>query len=385
MVITVVTVAARVQATAAARYWHPEGSDARVVCDLCPHDCTLAEGQRGLCFARQNLGGELVSTSYARSSGLFIDPIEQLPLALFYPGSRTLSLGTAGCNLSCKSCLNWDHAKSRDIDILAVTLTPKAVAEAALARACNSVAFTYNDPTIFVEYAMDIADECHARGIQTVAVTAGYIHAQPRADLYAKVDAAVVDLKGFSPEVYRELTGARLEVALETLEYLVHETSVWTEISTLVIPGYNDDEAQLRAQSEWILEHLGPAVPLHFLAFHPAFELRAVPATPPAALHKARAIAKQVGLQHVYIGNTHDLAGNTSECTGCREVLIVRDSSAILDYRLDAQGRCPTCATPLAGRFDARVGEPGRRRVPVVGCRSSRVENSVTAPTLTRP
>jgi pyruvate formate lyase activating enzyme len=348
-----------------ARYWHTR-DDGRVVCDLCPRDCTLAEGQRGLCFVRQNRGGEMVLTTYNRSSGLCIDPIEKKPLAHFYPGTSVLSLGTAGCNLSCKFCQNWDISKSRDMDTLAATATPEAIAAGALAHGCKSVAFTYNDPTIFAEYAMDIADACHAHGIATVAVTAGYIHAEPRAELYAKMDAANVDLKGFSEEFYRKLTGARLGAVLETLEYLVHETNVWTELTTLVIPGHNDDDAQLRAECEWILEHLGPEVPLHFSAFHPDYKMLDIPATPPATLRKARAIAKQVGLKHVYVGNVHDVEGDTSYCSGCGEAVIVRDWYALLNYRLDAQGRCPKCATPLAGRFEERAGEFGRRRIRVV-------------------
>ncbi len=348
-----------------ARYWHAR-ADGKLVCDLCPRDCTLAEGQRGLCFVRQNQGGELILTSYGRSSGLCIDPIEKKPLAQFYPGTSVLSLGTAGCNLSCKFCQNWDISKSRDMDTLAARATPEAIAEAAVAHRCQSVAFTYNDPTIFAEYAIDIADACHARGIQTVAVTAGYIHAQPRADFYQKIDAANVDLKGFTPEFYRKLTGARLEVVLETLEYLVHQTDVWTEITTLVIPGHNDSEAELRAECEWILEHLGPSVPLHFSAFHPDFKMLEVPPTPPATLRRARAIAKQVGLEHVYVGNVHDVEGDPTYCAGCNAALIVRDWYALLDYRLDAQGRCPECETPLAGRFAAQPGEFGRKRIRVV-------------------
>jgi pyruvate formate lyase activating enzyme len=348
-----------------ARYWHTR-ADGRVVCDLCPRDCSLSEGQRGLCFVRQNLGGELVLTTYGRSSGLCIDPIEKKPLSQFYPGTSVLSLGTAGCNLSCKFCQNWDISKSRDMDTVAAVATPEAIADAAVAHGCKSVAFTYNDPTIFVEYAMDIADACHERGLATVAVTAGYIHAQPRADFYAKIDAANVDLKGFSDEFYRKLTGARLQPVLETLEYLVHQTSVWTEITTLVIPGHNDGEAELRAECEWILEHLGPSVPLHFSAFHPDYKLVDVPATPAATLRRARAIAKDVGLQHVYVGNVHDVEGDTTHCTGCGEALIIRDWYTLLDYRLDAQGRCPSCATPLVGRFDPKPGDFGRRRLRVV-------------------
>ena len=348
-----------------ARYWHAR-ADGRVICDLCPRDCALAEGQRALCFVRQNLGGELVLTTYNRSSGLCIDPIEKKPLHHFYPGSSVLSLGTAGCNLSCKFCQNWDISKSRDMDTLATKATPEAIASTAKAQGCKSVAFTYNDPTIFAEYAMDIADACHEQGLATVAVTAGYIRATPRAELYAKIDGANVDLKGFSAEFYRKLTGGRLEVVLETLEYLVRETSVWTEITTLLIPGHNDSEAEIRAECEWIIEHLGAQVPVHFSAFHPDFKLLDVPPTPPAALRKARAIAKQVGLEHVYTGNVHDVEGDTSSCAGCGEALIVRDWYALLDYRLDADGRCPSCATPLPGRFDAAPERFGRRRLRVL-------------------
>ena len=348
-----------------ARYWHAGGSG-KITCDLCPRDCTLAEGQRGLCFVRQNQGGRMVLTTYGRSSGLCIDPIEKKPLAHFYPGSSVLSLGTAGCNLSCKFCQNWDISKSRDMDTLAAEATPQAIAAAALRHRCKSVAFTYNDPTIFAEYAMDIADACHEQGVHTVAVTAGYIHEQPRAEFYAKVDAANVDLKGFSEDFYRKLTGAHLEAVLETLEYLATETAVWLEITTLLIPGHNDGDAEIRAQCEWILEHLGPTVPLHFSAFHPDFKMLDVPATPPATLSRARRIAKDTGLAHVYTGNVHDIEGDTSFCSGCGAALIVRDWYALLEYRLDGTGRCRECGTALAGRFDPGPGDFGRRRIRVV-------------------
>ncbi|PRQ07680.1 AmmeMemoRadiSam system radical SAM enzyme [Enhygromyxa salina] len=348
-----------------ARYWHPR-DDGRIVCDLCPRDCTLSDGQRGLCFVRQNVGGQLRLTTYGRSSGLCIDPIEKKPLSHFHPGTSVLSLGTAGCNLSCKFCQNWDISKSRDMDTLATAATPTAIAAAARRHGCHSVAFTYNDPTIFAEYAIDIADACHQLGIQTVAVTAGYIHAAPRADLYAKIDAANVDLKGFSDRFYRKLTGGQLAPVLETLEYLVHETEVWTEITTLVIPGYNDDDAQLRAQCEWIVERLGADVPVHFSGFHPDFKLLDVPPTPLATLRRARAVAKACGISHVYTGNVHDVDGDTTHCGACGEPVIVRDWYALLDYRLSPDGACPACATPLPGRFSPTPGTFGRKRLQIV-------------------
>ncbi|WP_258182941.1 AmmeMemoRadiSam system radical SAM enzyme [Enhygromyxa salina] len=347
------------------RFWHRR-EDGRVVCDLCPRDCALGDGQRGLCFVRQNVGGEMVLTTYGRSSGLCIDPIEKKPLNHFYPGSSVLSLGTAGCNLSCKFCQNWDISKSRDMDTLTTAASPEAIAGAARRHECKSVAFTYNDPTIFAEYAMDIADACHERGLKTVAVTAGYIHAQARTEFYAKLDAANVDLKGFSDHFYRKLTGGRLAAVLETLEYLVHETEVWTEITTLVIPGHNDSDTELRAQCEWIVERLGPDVPLHFSAFHPDFKLLDIPPTPTATLRRAREIARASGIRHVYTGNVHDVAGDTSSCASCGEQLIVRDWYTLLRYRLTATGACPRCATPLAGHFDAQPGDFGRKRLRVV-------------------
>jgi pyruvate formate lyase activating enzyme len=347
-----------------ARHWHT-GPDGRVVCDLCPRDCKLAEGQRGLCFVRRNVGGAMILTTYGRSSGLCIDPIEKKPLAHFHPGSSVLSLGTAGCNLTCKFCQNWDISKSRDMDTLASVAEPEAIAQAAVEHGCRSVAFTYNDPTIFMEYAIDIARACHARDVATVAVTAGYIHSAPRSEFYAHIDAANVDLKGFSDRFYRELTGARLESVLDTLVYLVRETSVWVELTTLIIPGHNDDEAELRRECEWIRDQLGPHVPLHFSAFHPDFKMLDVPATPPATLRRARAIALEVGLQHVYTGNVHDIAGDTTRCAGCGKALIVRDWYQLIDYRLDAKGRCPDCGEALAGRFSAKPGQFGRKRLRV--------------------
>ena len=287
------------------------------------------------------------------------------PLNHFYPGSSILSFGTAGCNLACKFCQNWDISKSQDMDRLMDAASPERIAEVAQESGCRSVAFTYNDPVIFAEYAMDAADACHARGVQTVAVTAGYMHAAPRREFYAKMDAANVDLKGFSEAFYFQQTGAHLAPVLDTLQFIVHDTGCWLEITTLLIPGHNDSDAELDAMTRWIAEHLGREVPLHFTAFHPDYKLTEVPATPLATLQRARRIALANGLAHVYTGNVHDREGGATTCTGCGELLIERDWHAVTRYELDAQGACPHCGTALAGRFGAAAGHFGRRRIPV--------------------
>ena len=347
-----------------ARYWHFI-EDGRIQCDLCPRDCKLHVGQRGACFVRQRVGEQMVLTTYGRSSGFCVDPIEKKPLNHFYPGSSVLSFGTAGCNLACKFCQNWDISKSKDMDRLMDQASPAAIADAAGQYGCKSVAFTYNDPVIFAEYAMDVADACHARGIKTVAVTAGYMHDQPRRDFYAKMDAANVDLKAFTEDFYFKLTGAQLQPVLDTLIYLRHHTDVWFEITTLLIPGKNDSDEELSAMSQWIMRELGPDVPLHFTAFHPDYKMADLPATSPATLTRARDIALRAGLHHVYTGNVHDPAGGTSACSNCHAPLIVRDWYQIVQYRLTPQGHCPDCGTPVAGRFEAFSGQFGRRRIPL--------------------
>ena len=347
------------------RWWHLL-DDGRMQCDLCPRDCRLHEGQRGACFVRQRVGDDMVLTTYGRSSGFCIDPIEKKPLNHFYPGSSVLSFGTAGCNLACKFCQNWDISKSRDMDRLADQATPEAIAAAAVEHGCKSVAFTYNDPVIFAEYAMDIADACHERGIETVAVTAGYIHPQARREFYAKMDAANVDLKAFTDEFYVKLCGAHLNPVLDTLAYLRHETKVWFEITTLLIPGKNDSDEELRAQSQWIAKELGPDVPLHFTAFHPDHKMTGIPATPPSTLTRARRIAMDEGLNYVYTGNVHDSAGGATYCPGCKTPLIVRDWHRIEDYRLNAEGACAGCGMVIPGRFAAFSRQFGRRRIPLV-------------------
>jgi pyruvate formate lyase activating enzyme len=347
-----------------ARWWHalPDG---RLQCDLCPRDCRLKDGQRGFCFVRQRDGDRLVLTTWGRSSGFCVDPIEKKPLHHFYPGSSVLSFGTAGCNLGCRFCQNWDISKATAMDRLADQATPQAIAARAVALGCRSVAFTYNDPVVFAEYAIDVAEACRAAGVKTVAVTAGYVHAAPRRELFGVMDAANVDLKAFTEEFYRRTCLGHLAPVLESLEVLVKELGVWTEITTLLIPGQNDGEAEVAALSAWIAERLGPDVPLHFSAFHPDFELLDVPPTPPATLVRARRQALAAGLRHVYTGNVHDLEGDTTWCPGCGEPVIRRDWYELLDYRLDERGACRACGAALPGRFDAAPGHFGRRRVPV--------------------
>ncbi|MDE2613100.1 MAG: AmmeMemoRadiSam system radical SAM enzyme [Burkholderiales bacterium] len=347
-----------------ARWWH-RLDDGRIQCDLCPRDCRLHDGQRGLCFVRQRAGDRMVLTTYGRSSGFAVDPIEKKPLNHFHPGSTVFSFGTAGCNLACKFCQNWDISKSRAMDRLMDRASPERIAAAAHDAGCTSVAFTYNDPVIFAEYAMGTADACHARGLQTVAVTAGYMHAAPRREFYARMDAANVDLKAFSDEFYFRHTGAHLAPVLETLEAIVHDTGCWLEVTTLLIPGLNDGNTELEAMSRWLATHLGPEAPLHFTAFHPDYRMTDVAATPLATLRRARAIALDQGLRHVYTGNVHDPQGGTTLCTHCERALVERDQYRLLRYELDAAGACRHCGTPLAGRFGGAAPPLGRRHPPM--------------------
>lgn len=349
----------------ATKYWHrlPDG---RTQCDVCPRFCKLRPGQRGLCFVRAaNPEGEIVLTTYGRSSGFCIDPIEKKPLNHFLPGTAVLSFGTAGCNLACSFCQNWDISKSREWDRLSDRADPETIARAAEALGCRSVAFTYNDPVIFLEYAIDVADACRARGIHPVAVTAGYVTAEPRVEFYRHMDAANVDLKAFTEEFYRKVCGGHLEAVKETLVYLKRETSVWFEVTTLLIPGHNDSDAEVAAECAWFADALGPDVPLHFTAFHPDWKMLDVPRTPHAALTRAREIALEHGLRFVYVGNVHDDVASSTYCPACNGKLIGRDWYVLTTWRLDARGRCEKCGTPIPGRFEPLPGTWGARRQPV--------------------
>lgn len=346
------------------RYWR-KLEDGRLECELCPRKCHLREGQKGLCFVRARENDQIVLTTYGRSSGFCIDPIEKKPLNHFYPGTPVLSFGTAGCNLACKFCQNWDISKSREMDTLADQASPQLIAKVAAELGCKSVAYTYNDPVIFLEYAVDVAQACREQGLKNVAVTAGYICPEPRKEFFQNMDAANVDLKAFNQEFYYRLTGGHLQPVLDTLEYLVRETNVWVEITTLLIPGENDSEEEIRSASRWILEHLGPQVPWHFSAFHPDFKMMDKGKTPPGTLIRARDIAMQEGIQYPYVGNIHNRAADSTYCHHCHQLVIGRNWYEIDEYGLDDQGKCNQCRTQLPGRFDGPAGNWGRRRQPV--------------------
>jgi pyruvate formate lyase activating enzyme len=348
----------------ATRYWH-RLDDGRIQCDVCPRACRLHEGQRGLCFVRGCEDGAIKLFSYGRSSGFCIDPIEKKPLNHFLPGTAVLSFGTAGCNLACKFCQNWDMSKSREMDTLADRASPQALAAAALAHGCRSVAYTYNDPVIFLEYAIDTAQACHEHDIRSVAVTAGYICDTPRRDFFAHMDAANVDLKAFSERFYHKICGGHLAPVLDTLLYLKHETKVWVELTTLLIPGENDSDAELEEMTRWVVTELGPDVPMHFTAFHPDYRMLDRPPTPPATLSRARRIAMGNGVRYAYTGNVSDVRGSSTYCHGCHALLIERDWYDLGYWGLDASGRCKRCGNALPGVFEAHPGRWGARRQPV--------------------
>ena len=376
-----------------ARYWH-RMDDGRVQCDLCPRKCHLRPGQRGFCFVRENRGGELVCTTYGRSSGFCVDPIEKKPLNHVTPGAAVLSFGTAGCNLACQFCQNWEISTARDVDLLQQQASPYDIAEAAVQTGSRGVAYTYNDPIIFAEYAIDTAQACHERGLLNIAVTAGYICEEPRRDFFSVMDAANVDLKSFNPDFYRKIVGGRLEVILDTLKYIVSETTCWLEITTLLIPGHNDSDTEIHALVDWVAGELGTGVPLHFTGFHPDNRMMDVPRTRLSTLEHARRIALDAGLKFVYTGNVPDREGSTTFCPGCGRGLIVRDGYDVTRYdlTLDSAGEsgqsagresgsfasetpdsrpvptayCAHCGTPIPGRWDPSVGSFGNRRIPIL-------------------
>lgn len=349
-----------------ARWWHPleDGREPpHLQCDLCPRDCKLHDGQRGACFVRRNDGGQMVLTTYGRSSGFCIDPVEKKPLNHFHPGSAILSFGTAGCNLACKFCQNWDVSRSREMDTLMDAADPETLARAAERLGCRSMAYTYNEPLIFLEYAVETAKACRPRGIRSVAVTAGYMTAEPRQELFQWMDAANVDLKGFRDDFYQRFCGGRLQPVLDTLLYLRHETQVWLELTTLLIPGENDSSEEIEAMTRWVVGELGPDVPMHFTAFHPAWKMRSTPATPHATLTRARRIAMDNGVRYAYVGNVHDPQGESTYCHRCGQILVGRDGYVLSTWHLTADGCCERCGTPCAGVFEAGPGHwDGRRQ-----------------------
>lgn len=350
--------------TVPTHHWHL-CDDGRIQCDICPRACQLREGQRGLCFVRARQDDQIVLTTYGRSSGFCIDPIEKKPLNHFLPGTPVLSFGTAGCNLSCRFCQNWDISKSREMDRLMDSASPQALAQAALEHRCKSVAFTYNDPVIFMEYAIDVAKACHEVGVKSVAVSAGYMCAEPRAEFYHHMDAANIDLKAFTEDFYHKLTGAHLAPVLETIAYIKHETSTWLELTTLLIPGHNDSDEELQRMTQWVVEHLGPNVPMHFSAFHPDWKMRDTPATPYSTLVRARRIALENGVRYAYTGNIPSGETDSTHCHRCQAIVIGRCGYTITAWALTTEGSCSRCGAVCAGVFAAKPGSWGSRRQPV--------------------
>jgi AmmeMemoRadiSam system radical SAM enzyme len=344
-------------------WWHTDQN--RIVCDLCPRACSLKDGDYGFCFVRQNIGGQMILNTYGRSTGFCIDPVEKKPLNHFYPGTSVLSFGTAGCNLGCKFCQAWEITKSHHVlNRLSQQATPEMIAEAAVRLGCHSVAFTYNDPVIWAEYAIDTAQACHRRGLKTIAVTAGYICPVAREAFFAEMDAANVDLKGFTEHFYQHYTLSHLEPVLDTLRWLRHESSVWLEITNLIIPDANDDRGDIERMCEWIVESLGPEVPVHFTAFHPDYRMRDTPPTSPATLIAAHDIAIAAGLQYIYTGNVLDVQRQSTYCPSCRKLLVERNWYDLGQYKIKA-GKCAYCGTAIAGHFEDTPGHWGTHRLPV--------------------
>lgn len=325
--------------------------DNKVQCTICPRNCKLIEGQKGFCQVRQNIQGNVILTSYGYNTGLAIDPIEKKPLYHFYPGSKVLSFGTLGCNMGCQFCQNWHISKSKEDPKKLNFTEPDKIAFLAKKLNCKSVAFTYNDPVIFFEYALETAKLCHEMGIKTVAVTAGYISPEPRKEFFAHMDAANVDLKGFSEDFYKRNCLAKLAPVLETIKYVKHETNCWLELTTLLIEGENDSNEELEKECAWIVENLGTDVPLHFSAFHPAYKFMNHPPTRLTTLLRAYDIAKKAGIKYVYTGNTLDIETSTTYCADCSNPIIKRDGFRILENNLE-QDNCKFCGEKCSGVFE---------------------------------
>lgn len=323
--------------------------DNKIQCTICPRNCILKEGQSGFCQIRKNVKGTITLTSYGYNTGLAVDPIEKKPLYHFYPGSKVLSFGTLGCNMGCQFCQNWHISKSKADPKINET-SPEKIVEIAKKLGCKSVAFTYNDPVIFFEYALDTAKICRDEGIKTVAVTAGYINPAPRKEFFTYMDAANIDLKAFSEDFYKKNCLAHLQPILDTIKYVKNETNCWLELTTLLIEGENDSDDELKRECEWIVQNLGTDTPLHFSAFHPSYKFMDKPVTKLSTLLRAYEIAKSSGIKYVYTGNVSDATTSTTYCHACKKPIIQR-----LGYETDAQklknNHCAYCGEKCAGVF----------------------------------
>jgi len=333
-----------------AKWWEPtEGG--KILCTLCPRYCKIGDGQPGFCYIRQNIDGKLYSIGYGRPTDFAIDPIEKKPLNHFLPGSTILSFGTAGCNLGCKFCQNWSMSKAKLDDDNSLDVSPEGVVALAKSNGTPSIAYTYNDPTIFGEYVIDISKIAREEGIKSVMVTAGYIDKEARKDVYKYIDAANVDLKGFTERFYWKNTYSHLDDILDTLIWLKNETDVWFEITTLLIPDENDSSEEIKLECDWILKNLGDSVPLHFTAFHPDFKMIDKERTPEKTLIRARQIAIDMGIKYCYVGNVHNKEGQTTYCPNCKEKLIRRDWHSVISNKIK-NGKCIKCGFAIEGIFN---------------------------------
>jgi pyruvate formate lyase activating enzyme len=332
-----------------AKWWEKTDSG-KILCTLCPRYCKIGEGKRGFCFIRQNIDGKLYSTGYGHPVGFAIDPVEKKPLNHFLPGTGILSFGTAGCNLGCKFCQNWESSKAKSDEISSTTASPGEVVELAKRYKVPSIAYTYNDPTIYGEYVEDISKIAREEGLKNVMVTAGYIDKNAREEVYKNIDAVNVDLKAFTETFYFKLTFSHLEDVLDTLVWLKHDTDIWTEITTLLIPDENDSDDEIKQMSDWVLENLGDEVPMHFTAFHPDFKMRDKPATPASTLKRARKIAMDKGVKFVYVGNVFDAEGQTTYCPNCNAELIKRSWHDVKFNKLEGNS-CTNCGTEIPGVY----------------------------------
>ena len=332
-----------------AKWWESTDNN-KILCTLCPRYCKIGEGQPGFCFIRQNIDGKLYSIGYGKPTGFAVDPIEKKPLNHFLPGTKILSFGTAGCNLGCKFCQNWSMSKAKLDDLNSLEASPEEVVNLAKRYHTPSIAYTYNDPTIFGEYVIDISKIAREEGIKSVMVTAGYIDKEARKDVYKYIDAANVDLKGFTERFYWKNTYSHLNDVLNTLIWLKNETDVWFEITTLLIPYENDSPEEIKKECDWILKKLGENVPLHFTAFHPDFKMRDKDRTPENTLTTARKIAMDMGIKHCYLGNVYNSEGQTTYCPNCNKKLIKRNWHSVILNNL-VNGECRKCGYKIDGVF----------------------------------
>ncbi len=332
-----------------ALWWH-KTDRGKILCTLCPRYCEIGEGQPGFCYIRQNIDGKLYTLGYGKPTGFAIDPIEKKPLNHFLPASQILSFGTAGCNLGCKFCQNWSISKAKLDEINSLSASPEEVVNLAKKYSTPSIAFTYNDPTIFGEYVIDISKIAREENIKSVMVTAGYIDKKARKDVYRFIDAANVDLKGFTEEFYFKNTISHLNDVLNTLLWLKNETNVWIEITTLLIPDENDSDEEIKNECEWILNNVGENVPLHFTAFHPDFKMINKSATPHFTLLRAKKIANKLGINYCYVGNVNDTKNQSTYCVNCGSLLIERNWHQTKIISLD-KDKCKNCGNILTGIY----------------------------------